>query len=161
MYLEPTRTPPSIGTIQQILERSLLLTAVDGSLDEHQEGVDWTCKVKHLMTPLYAWVDALGQLGLSPDSVSEAFDAFKLVLRTQTIPVCEDLEMVVQERFLPQFSLLVDLMDDPLRLPEVIHALEPFIIVFSTSTFQIPPTYIILGGFPIVRRVAGTVVCGS
>ena len=91
-----------------------------------KETVDWTRKMKHLMTSLYAWTDAFGQvIGISPDSVSEAFDAFKMVLENHIIPVCEDLEKVVQERLLPQLSLLVDSMKDPLKLLEAMHTLEP------------------------------------
>ncbi|KAF9649486.1 hypothetical protein BDM02DRAFT_3186246 [Thelephora ganbajun] len=90
-----------------------------------KETVDWTCQMKHLMTSLYVWADVFGQvIGISPDSVSEAFDAFRMVLRAQIIPVCEDLETVVQERLLPQLSLLVDSMNDPLRLLEAMHTLE-------------------------------------
>ena len=91
-----------------------------------KETVDWARKMKHLMTSLYAWTDAFGQvIGISPDSVSEAFDAFKMVLRAQIIPVCEDLEKVVQERLLPQLSLLVGSMKDPSKLLEAMHTLEP------------------------------------
>jgi len=91
-----------------------------------KETVDWTHKMKHLMTSLYAWTNVFGQvIGISPDSVSEAFDAFKMVLRAQIIPVCKDLEKVVEERLLPQLSLLVDSMNDPLKLLEAMHTLEP------------------------------------
>ena len=91
-----------------------------------KETVDWTRKMKHLMTSLYSWANVFGQvIGISPDSVSEAFDAFKMVLRAQIIPVCADLETVVQERLLPQLSLLVDSMNDPLKLLEAMHTLEP------------------------------------
>lgn len=91
-----------------------------------KETVDWTRKMKHVMTSLYAWADAFGQvIGISSDSVSEAFDAFKMVLRAQIIPVCDDLEKVVQERLLPQLSLLVDSMSNPSRLLEAMHTLEP------------------------------------
>ena len=91
-----------------------------------KETVDWTHKMKHLMTSLYAWANVFGQvIGISPDSVSEAFDAFRMVLRAQIIPVCKDLETVVQERLLPQLSLLVDSMNDPLKLLEAMHTLEP------------------------------------
>ena len=91
-----------------------------------RETVDWAHKMKHVMTSLYAWADTFGQvIGISTDSVSEAFDAFKMVLRAQIIPVCVDLEKVVQERLLPQLSLLVDSMSDPFRLLEAMHTLEP------------------------------------
>ena len=91
-----------------------------------KEAVDWTHKMKHVMASLYVWADTFGQvIGISTDSVSEAFDAFKMVLRAQIIPVCEDLEKVVQERLLPQLSLLVASMKDPLRLLEAMHTLEP------------------------------------
>ena len=91
-----------------------------------KETVDWTRRMKGVMASLYAWADTFGQVvGISTDSVSEAFDAFKMVLRAQIIPVCVDLEKVVQERLLPQLSLLVDSMNDPLRLLEAMHTLEP------------------------------------
>ena len=46
-------------------------------------------------------------------------------MRAQIIPVCEDLEKVVLGKLLPQLSLLVDSMTDPLRLLEAMHTLEP------------------------------------
>ena len=87
---------------------------------------DWTSKMKHLMKSLCVWADAFGRvIGISSDSVSETFGAFKMVLRAQIIPVCEDLEKVVQERLLPQLSLLVDSMKNPSKLLEAMHTLEP------------------------------------
>ena len=91
-----------------------------------KETVDWTHRMKHLMASLYVWANAFGQvIGISPDSASEAFDAFRMVLRAQIIPVCEDLGKVVRDRLLPQLSLLVDSMHDPLKLLEAMHTLEP------------------------------------
>ena len=91
-----------------------------------KETVDWTWKMKHLMTSLYAWADAFGPaIGIMPDSVPDAFDAFKVILRTRIIPVCEDLEKVAQERLLPRLSLLVDSTNNPLRVLEAMHTLEP------------------------------------
>jgi len=109
-----------------------------------KEAVDWTRKMKHLMASLYAWAVAFGEvIGISPDSVSEAFDAFKMVLRAQIIPVCEDLEKVIQERLLPQLSLLVDSMNDPLRLLEAMHTLEPLhygLLNLDVSKSRPPPS---------------------
>ena len=109
-----------------------------------KESVDWTRKMKYLMTSLYAWTDAFGRvIGISPDSVSEAFDAFKMVLRAQIIPVCEDLQVVVQDRLLPQLSLLVDSMHDPLRLLEAMHTLEPLhygLLNLDVSKSRPPPS---------------------
>lgn len=109
-----------------------------------KETVDWTYKMKHVMTSLYAWADAFGQvIGISPDSVSEAFDAFRMVLRAQIIPVCEDLRKIVQERLLPQLSLLVDSMNDPLRLLEAMHTLEPLhygLLNLDLSKSRPPPS---------------------
>ena len=109
-----------------------------------KEAVDWTRKMKHLMTSLHAWAVAFGEvIGISTDSVSEAFDAFKMVLRAQIIPVCEDLETVIQERLLPQLSLLVDSMNDPLRLLEAMHTLEPLhygLLNLDTSKSRPPPS---------------------
>ena len=91
-----------------------------------KEAVDWTRKMKHLMTSLYAWTDAFGPvIGISSDSESEAFDAFKMVLRAQIIPVCEDLATVVRGRLLHQLSALVESMSDPSKLLEAMHTLEP------------------------------------
>ena len=109
-----------------------------------KETVDWTHRMKHLMNSLYKWTDAFGQvIGISPDSVSEAFDAFKMVLMAQIIPVCEDLETVVRERLLPQLSLLVDSMNDPLRLLEAMHTLEPLhygLLNLDASKSRPPPS---------------------
>ena len=109
-----------------------------------KETVDWTHRIKHVMTSLYAWAEAFGQvIGISSDSVSEAFDAFKMVLRAQIIPVCEDLETIVQERLLPQLSLLVDSMNDPLRLLEAMHTLEPLhygLLNLDVSKARPPPS---------------------
>jgi hypothetical protein len=109
-----------------------------------KETVDWTHKVKYLMVSLYGWADAFGQvIGISSDSVSEAFDAFKMVLRAQIIPVCQDLETVVQERLLPPLSLLVDSMNDPLRLLEAMHTLEPLhygLLNLDVSKARPPPS---------------------
>ena len=109
-----------------------------------KETVDWTRRMKHLMTSLYAWTEAFGRvIGVSPDSVSEAFDAFKMVLRAQIVPVCEDLETVVQERLLPQLSLLVESMNDPLRLLEAMHTLEPLhhgLLNLDVSKSRPPPS---------------------
>jgi len=109
-----------------------------------KETVDWTRKMKHLMTSLYVWTDAFGRvIGISSDSVSEAFDAFRMVLRAQIIPVCEDLETVVLERLLPQLSLLVDSMSDPLRLLEAMHTLEPLhygLLNLDVSKSRPPPS---------------------
>jgi len=92
-----------------------------------KDTVDWTRKTKHLMSSLYAWTNAFGQaIGISPDSVSEAFDAFKMVLRTEVIRRCEDLEGVVLGGLLPQCSLLLDSMNNPSKLLEAMHTLEPF-----------------------------------
>ena len=91
-----------------------------------RETVDWTRRMKHTTKYLYVWADAFGQaIGISPDSVPEALVAFKMVLRAQIIPVCEDLEKVILERLLPQLSLLADSMEDPSKLLEAMHTLEP------------------------------------
>ena len=109
-----------------------------------KETVDWARKIKRVMTSLYAWAEAFGQVtGISTDSVSEAFDAFKMVLRAQIIPVCADLETVVQERLFSQLSLLVDSMNDPLRLLEAMHTLEPLhygLLNLETSKARPPPS---------------------
>ena len=109
-----------------------------------KETIDWTRKMKYLMTSLYTWTDAFGRvIGISPDSVSEAFDAFRMVLRAQIIPVCEDLETVVQDRLLPKLSLLVDSMNDPLRLLEAMHTLEPLhygLLNLDVSKSRPPPS---------------------
>ena len=74
-----------------------------------KDTVDWTRKMKHVLISLYAWAGTFCRvIGTSRGSVSEAFYAFRMVLRAQIIPVCEDLEKVVLERLLPQLSLLVD-----------------------------------------------------
>jgi dynamin-binding protein len=125
-----------------------------------KETVDWAhrrSKMKHVMTSLYSWADTFGQvIGISTDSVSEAFDAFKMVLtlRAQIIPVCEDLEKVVQEKLLPQFSLLVDSMNDPLRLLEAMHP------SFCPLMFPNSPTPT-FGGIPVPRRVPRSVIYGA
>ena len=109
-----------------------------------RETVDWTHKMKNVMTSLYAWADAFGQvIGMSPESASEAFDAFKMVLKAQIIPVCNSLEAVVKERLLPQLSLLVDSMTDPLRLLEAMHTLEPLhygLLNLDVSKSRPPPS---------------------
>ena len=109
-----------------------------------KETVDWTRKMKHLMTSLYTWTDAFGRvIGISPDSGSEAFDAFKMVLRAQVVPVCEDLETVVRDRLFPQLSLLVDSMNDPFRLLEAMHTLEPLhygLLNLDVSKSRPPPS---------------------
>ena len=64
-------------------------------------------------------------IGISPDSVSEAFDAFKMVLTDPIIPVREDLEKVFQESLLPQLESLDGSIKGPLELMEAVHTLEP------------------------------------
>lgn len=109
-----------------------------------KETLDWTRKMKHVMTSLYVWADTFGQvIGISPDSVSEAFDAFKMVLSSQIIPVCEDLEKVIHDRLLPQLSLLVNSMSDPQRLLEAMHTLEPLhysLLHLDTSKSRTSPS---------------------
>ena len=97
-----------------------------------------------MASSLYAWADAFGQvISISSDSVSEAFDVFRMVLRAQIVPVCKDLDTVVQERLLPQLSLLVDSMSDPLRLEEAMHTLEPLhygLLILDVSKSHLPPS---------------------
>ena len=67
-----------------------------------KEIADRTRKMKYLMVSLYAWADAFGQvIGILSDLVSKAFDTFRMVLRAQIIPVCEDLDTAVRSCIVP------------------------------------------------------------
>ena len=117
--------------------------------------------MKHLMTSLYAWADAFGRvIGISPDSISEAFDTSKMVFRTQVVPVSENLETVVRELF-AQFSLLVDSMNYPFRLLEAMHTLETLhygLLNPGVSKYRPPPSLL---EAPSLTSHWGTAFCGA
>ena len=125
---KPRGTTDGNGEKDRVEKMEIELRRSEAFMHKFSEGaVDWAQGMKHLMTSLSMWADAFGSaIGIPPDSEApEAFNAFKMVLRTQIIPICEDLEKVIRETLLPQLSLLADSMNNPLRHLEAMRTLGP------------------------------------
>ncbi|KAI0061868.1 hypothetical protein BV25DRAFT_1826155 [Artomyces pyxidatus] len=91
-----------------------------------KDTLDWAKAIQVLTIGLRDWALSFGRvIGLSPESNSEAFDAFKLVVDPQLMELCADLQGLIQEQLLPQLRSLVDSSNTPICLLDAMHALEP------------------------------------
>jgi dynamin-binding protein len=108
-----------------------------------KDAVQWGEEVKEMMSFLSNWTQSFGRvIGISDDQVSESFDAFKMVIDRQIPPLCEDLELVIQEHLLRQLATLVDTTLSPSRLLEAMHTLEPLhygLLNVNVSKSRPPP----------------------
>ncbi|KZP18369.1 hypothetical protein FIBSPDRAFT_863852 [Athelia psychrophila] len=88
--------------------------------------VAWGQTVKGTVLSLRQWATGFAQvIGLSPEQNSEAFDAFMVVIEQQLMPLGDDLQAIIKDKFLPSLALLVESMKAPLRLLEAMNTLEP------------------------------------
>ncbi|KAI0316424.1 hypothetical protein OF83DRAFT_1017396, partial [Amylostereum chailletii] len=91
-----------------------------------KDSVEWTKATKHLVESLRTWTISFGGvIGISPESKSEAFDAFFRLVNDQWPELCTDLDGIIREQLLPPLRVLLDSTSTPLCLLEAMHALEP------------------------------------
>ncbi|KAA1476965.1 hypothetical protein DENSPDRAFT_785820 [Dentipellis sp. KUC8613] len=92
-----------------------------------KEAVDWSKTVTQLTAILRDWAVGFAEvIGLSSEANSEAFDAFLHVVDPRLLALCTDLEAVIKDVLLPQLTLLVNSLAEPLTLLEAMHSFEPY-----------------------------------
>ncbi|KAI0302459.1 hypothetical protein B0F90DRAFT_1816648 [Multifurca ochricompacta] len=106
------------------MERDMRRTYMFGQQLE-EETVEWVKSVKGFMSALRAWTESFGRvIGLGPDLMSEAFDAFLAMIDKRLASLCTELEAVIYEQFLFQLHAL-ETIKRPAFLLDTPHALEP------------------------------------
>lgn len=100
-------------------------------IDAHSEQLaksvlEWTKGMADVLKCLNQWAAHFGHvIGLSEDQGSEAFDAFMMVVNTQLLPLCNDLDVVVREMLLVNLARLRNTREAPLKLIMAMKDQEP------------------------------------
>ena len=82
--------------------------------------------VTALMEKLREWAFCFGRvIDVSGNQGSDAFEAFLDVIRDRLLPMCGELENVIEDRLISQLARLRDSSDAPERLLEAMYTLEP------------------------------------
>ncbi|KAJ3534408.1 hypothetical protein NMY22_g6942 [Coprinellus aureogranulatus] len=88
--------------------------------------VDWARLTTKVVGALRTWAVSFGKvIGLSIDQESEAFEAFLAVVEQQLMPLCVDLEAILNERLLKEIAHLLKTMSQPYKLLASMHEQEP------------------------------------
>lgn len=88
--------------------------------------VDWARSTTKVVGGLRMWSIGFGKvIGLSVDQESEAFEAFLAVVEQQLMPLCVDLEAILNERLLKEIAHLLKTMNQPYKLLASMHEQEP------------------------------------
>lgn len=86
----------------------------------------WVQTVKVSQQYLREWAGCFGKtIGISDEHPSEAFNAFHDVIDRNLIPLCKNLEEVMQAEVLSGLARLLDSMKAPFKLLKAMHELEP------------------------------------
>ena len=105
--------------------------------------VDWGKMQHNVVGALRTWALSFGHvIGLSPESRSEAFDAFVEVVRSGLLPLSADLEMAINERLLKDMAHLLMTMLKPLKLLASMNEQEPYhyhLLTMPVSAKNRPP----------------------
>ncbi|KAF5354973.1 hypothetical protein D9756_005535 [Leucocoprinus leucothites] len=97
--------------------------------------VEWARMTSNVMLSLRTWSLSFSKvIGLSPTSESEAFDAYLVIVEKQLIPLCVNLEAVINERVSKELSHLLMTMAQPLKLLASMNEQEPFHFHLMTMT---------------------------
>jgi hypothetical protein len=105
--------------------------------------VAWGKTMMEMMTCLSDWTESFGRvIGISENQISESFNAFQTVVDHHLLPLCNDLVDVINNRLLPQLSVLLETTLSPSRLLEAMHTLEPLhygLLNLNVSKSRPPP----------------------
>ncbi|TFK22571.1 hypothetical protein FA15DRAFT_671365 [Coprinopsis marcescibilis] len=105
--------------------------------------VDWARSMSKVVGGLRAWSISFGKvIGLSSDQGSEAFEAFLAVVELQLMPLCVDLEAIINERLLKEIAHLLKTMSQPYKLIASMQEQEPFhwhLLNMNVSAKNRPP----------------------
>ncbi|KAJ2918527.1 hypothetical protein MD484_g1862, partial [Candolleomyces efflorescens] len=105
--------------------------------------VDWARSMSKVIGGLRTWSIGFGKvIGLSPDQGSEAFEAFLTVVEQQLMPLCVDLEAVINERLLREIAHLLKTMNQPYKLLASMTEQEPLhyhLLNMNVSAKNRPP----------------------
>lgn len=105
--------------------------------------VDWAKMMANVIRSLRVWSLNFGRvIGLSAEQGSEAFDAFLGVVEQQLMPLCVDLEAVINERLLKEIAHLLTTMYKPFKLLASMNEQEPFhyhLLTMNVSAKNRPP----------------------
>lgn len=105
--------------------------------------VDWARSMSKVVGALRTWSISFGKvIGLSPEQGSEAFEAFLAVVEQQLMPLCVDLEAVINERLLREIVHLLKTMNQPYKLLASMSEQEPLhyhLLNMNVSAKNRPP----------------------
>ncbi|EAU91189.2 hypothetical protein CC1G_06824 [Coprinopsis cinerea okayama7 len=105
--------------------------------------VEWARSMSKVVGALRTWAVSFGRvIGLNADQGSEAFDAFLAVVEHQLMPLCVDLEAIINERLLKEIAHLLKTMNQPYKLLASMQEQEPFhwhLLNMNVSSKNRPP----------------------
>jgi len=89
--------------------------------------IEWARMTSNVILSLRTWSLSFSKvIGLAPTSASEAFDAYLAVVEKHLMPLCVDLEAVINERVLKELAHLLMTMTQPLKLLASMNDQEPY-----------------------------------
>ena len=89
--------------------------------------IEWARMTSNVILSLRTWSLSFSKvIGLAPTSASEAFDAYLAVVEKDLMPLCVDLEAVINERVLKELAHLLMTMTQPLKLLASMNDQEPY-----------------------------------
>lgn len=105
--------------------------------------VEWARMTSNVVGSLRTWALGFAKvIGLSADQGSEAFEAFLNVVERELMPLCVDLEAVINERVLKELAHLLMTMTQPLKLLASMNEQEPYhyhLMNMNVSSKNRPP----------------------
>ncbi|KAG6828275.1 hypothetical protein H0H92_008546 [Tricholoma furcatifolium] len=135
---------PADGEAAQVERLHAELKRIDTFAQQFAKNVvDWAKMMNNMMLALRTWAIGFGKvIGLSPESGSEAFEAFMAVIQEQLTRLCVRLEAEVNERLLRDIAHLLGTMNQPLKLLESMEEQEPYhyhLLNMNVSAKNRPP----------------------
>lgn len=105
--------------------------------------MQWAKSLTFMVETLRDWTNSFGTvIGVTAEQRSEAFDAFLTVVEYRLLPICKQLEEVIEKELFTQLARLTDSASDPERLLEAMRTLEPLhygLLNFNVSKSRPPP----------------------
>ncbi|KAG6853668.1 hypothetical protein C0991_002466 [Blastosporella zonata] len=137
-------TKPVDGEAAHVERLHAELKRIDAFTQQFAKNVvDWAKMMNNVLVALRTWAISFGRvIGLSPDTRSEAFDAFMAVVEEQLIPLSHRLEAEVNERLLREIAHLLTTMNKPIKLLASMEEQEPFhyhLLTMNVSAKNRPP----------------------
>ncbi|KAF9443991.1 hypothetical protein P691DRAFT_763777 [Macrolepiota fuliginosa MF-IS2] len=131
----PSTKTPNGSPSDKVPDEAILVERLEKELKEVEEFsqkfaknvVEWARMTSNVVGSLRAWALGFAKvIGLSADQGSEAFDAFLTVVEHELMPLCVDLEALINERVLKELAHLLMTMTQPLKLLASMNEQEPY-----------------------------------